>query len=247
MGLIANQVVERCRSTNDLIRELGEAGHPHGTWVSARAQDAGRGRLGRAWVSEPGNLFLSYLARLEDRGLWSWIPLAAGLASLEAVISLRAFPSLRLKWPNDLWIGRAKAGGLLCEGVSGPRGAFVGIGIGLNCASAPELADRETASFDFTLDEVNLLRGRLVSNLGRRLARLTSPDGIEELRQDYMACALLREGSEISWGEGETGQVSGLGASGELLVLRESGERISLFAEEVSPRLVPGASFGFPV
>ena len=63
----ANRVVERCVSTNDLARSLGEAGAPHGTWVSAKVQEAGRGRLGRKWESLEGNLFLSLIARLENK------------------------------------------------------------------------------------------------------------------------------------------------------------------------------------
>jgi BirA family transcriptional regulator, biotin operon repressor / biotin---[acetyl-CoA-carboxylase] ligase len=59
----ANQLIEECASTNDLARELAEAGFPHGTWVAAKEQGRGRGRLGREWVGERGNLFLSVVLR----------------------------------------------------------------------------------------------------------------------------------------------------------------------------------------
>jgi BirA family biotin operon repressor/biotin-[acetyl-CoA-carboxylase] ligase len=59
----ANQLIEECESTNNLARELAEGGFPHGTWVAAKEQSGGRGRLGRQWVGERGNLFLSVVLR----------------------------------------------------------------------------------------------------------------------------------------------------------------------------------------
>ncbi|MGZ3687626.1 MAG: biotin--[acetyl-CoA-carboxylase] ligase, partial [Bdellovibrionota bacterium] len=143
--MIANQVVDECESTNDLARALGEAGAPHGTWISARRQTRGRGRAGRDWQSEEGNLFISLVARVKDPALWSWVPLAAAVAVTRAVG--RDFPEIpvRIKWPNDLWVRNRKLGGILCEGV-GTREAFIVIGIGLNCASAPEILERPATS-----------------------------------------------------------------------------------------------------
>ena len=136
--MIANQVIESCESTNDLARELGEAGYPHGTWISARQQSRGRGRLGRQWQSIEGNLFLSIIVRPEMRELWTWVPMATAIAIAEALRSL--FPELpvQVKWPNDLWVHGKKLGGILCEAVGGRADSFIVIGIGLNCAVAPE-------------------------------------------------------------------------------------------------------------
>src|SRR5689334_9561043 len=124
MSEVANQVIDRCASTNDLARRLGELGYPHGTWISARAQDSGRGRLGRTWQGVEGNLFLSIVARVEPPRLWTWVPLATAVGIASALRARFTGLDLRIKWPNDLWIGRAKTGGILCEGIGSAQGTF---------------------------------------------------------------------------------------------------------------------------
>ncbi|HHY37403.1 MAG TPA: biotin--[acetyl-CoA-carboxylase] ligase, partial [Clostridia bacterium] len=41
-------------STNDVAKEMAEGGEPEGTVVVAGRQTAGKGRLGRNWVSRAG-------------------------------------------------------------------------------------------------------------------------------------------------------------------------------------------------
>lgn len=123
-------VVGRTGSTNaDLAAAVGA---PEGTVLVAEAQDAGRGRIGRAWTSPPGaGLLFSVVLRPREvpRERWGWIPLLAGVALATALPAVDA----RLKWPNDLLIGGAKAAGILAE-VTGadPAGAGIVLGIGLN-------------------------------------------------------------------------------------------------------------------
>ncbi len=229
----ANSVVEICDSTNDLCRALGEEGHPSGTWISARRQSAGRGRLGRSWVSQEGNLFLSYLFRPSHRDeRVSWAPLAAGVALLTAAEACGAGRGLGLKWPNDLWRGEAKAGGILCEGVSGPKGLFIVIGIGANCASEPAALGIPVASLGVSVDA---LRPALVRELDHWLGVLDS-EGPARIREAFLSRSVLAPGTEVTW-QGRTGQVSGLGASGELQVLADdTGKVENLLAEDVSVR-----------
>ncbi|MCM2321714.1 MAG: biotin--[acetyl-CoA-carboxylase] ligase [Oligoflexia bacterium] len=252
-----NVVVEACGSTNDLARELGLGGHPHGTWVSARRQSEGRGRLGRAWESHEGNLFLSLVFRSSERRHWSWIPLAAAVGVAETLEAIDPRYSARVKWPNDLCFfagtGLAKLGGILCEAVGTGERAFVIVGIGLNCVSAPkglsvpavsltELRLAGSAAAGAVLaDEV---RGPLVEGLHRVFAELIArgPAGI---RARYERRAIFVAGTEIEWGESaQAGIVKGLGEAGELLVEvpQRAGELVRLFSEEI--RAVRRASGG---
>jgi BirA family biotin operon repressor/biotin-[acetyl-CoA-carboxylase] ligase len=244
----ANRVLDRCGSTNDLARELGEAGAPHGAWVSARAQDQGRGRLGREWQSLEGNLFLSMVARIEDKSRWTWVPLATAVAATRV---LRArFPTLdlRIKWPNDLWIMREgqghKAGGILCEAVGTRSGSFIIIGIGLNCAYAPQGIDQAALSLSEALDvklSADDVRADVIDGIRRAMDELTI-QGSEGIRADYERWAVFGPGSEIAWshpttgGVGGEGSVRGLGPHGELLVV-ENGAEKRLFAEDIRVRL----------
>ena len=141
-----NQTVESCSSTNDLAKQLAEQEYPHGTWISARFQEQGRGRLGRKWESVPGNLYLSYVIRDVPNATWTWVPLT--IASAAVRFLRERFPTLdiRLKWPNDVWIQGAKLAGVLCEGSFRGEQSFIVAGLGLNCVGSPSFLDRETTS-----------------------------------------------------------------------------------------------------
>ena len=124
-------------STSDVARRFAAEGDPGRLWVRAEAQSAGRGRLGRAWESPPGNFYASAL--LVDPcapAIAAQLGFVAGVALARAVEDLGA-EGARLKWPNDLVCRGAKLAGLLVEGSSiGGRFAAV-VGVGVNCASAP--------------------------------------------------------------------------------------------------------------
>ena len=112
------------------------------------AQDAGRGRQGREWVSEAGNFFGSTLVLLgPDDPAPPSLSLAAGLALIEAVDVAVPNQSLMLKWPNDLMLSNAKLAGILLER-SGDR---VVVGFGINLASAPKLEGRDAAALNGAL------------------------------------------------------------------------------------------------
>ena len=127
-------------STNTEALALAQAGERGPLWITARRQNAGRGRRGRVWVSEPGNLYASLLLSdpsPPDRA--AELSFVAALAVHDAVTSLiaRAPARLSLKWPNDLLFDGKKFAGILIEG----EGPAVVIGVGVNCAHHPKDTD----------------------------------------------------------------------------------------------------------
>lgn len=129
-------------STNVECMERARAGDEGRLWVTAVRQTGGRGRRGRTWVSEPGNLYASLL--LVDVAPWGRMasfPLAVTLAVHDAIAGLLpdSAERLRIKWPNDLMIDGAKTAGILIEAepLSDGRRAIV-IGCGINIAHKPE-------------------------------------------------------------------------------------------------------------
>lgn len=129
-------------STNSECLQRARDGDPGNLWITARRQTGGRGRRGRAWVSEPGNLYASLLLidpapmdRLHS------LPLAVAVAVHEAVQAVmpRGAPPVQVKWPNDILIERKKTCGILLEGESlaGGHQALV-IGCGINMVHAPD-------------------------------------------------------------------------------------------------------------
>lgn len=145
-------------STNAEALAAARAGDRGRTWFVSDHQTAGRGRRGRAWATEPGNLAATLLVTgRQDAGTAASLGFVAGLALDEAL--RRVAPSLavqialdglepgaageggrlRLKWPNDVLLDGAKLVGILLEGEALPGGGFaVVIGIGVNVAHAPE-------------------------------------------------------------------------------------------------------------
>jgi BirA family biotin operon repressor/biotin-[acetyl-CoA-carboxylase] ligase len=122
---------------------MARNGAGEGTWVRADRQLAGRGRQGRIWDSPPGNLYTSTLVQLRaDDPPAASLALVAAVALDETVGGYVDPGRLRLKWPNDLLLGGAKVSGILLERADDA----VVIGIGVNLAHHPELADRPTTS-----------------------------------------------------------------------------------------------------
>lgn len=129
-------------STNTEALALARKGDPGHHWITAIRQTAGRGRRGRSWMSEPGNLYSSLLlidpAPVEKLGS---LPLAVAVAVYDAVRAVMppGGNEVTIKWPNDVMIGGKKTCGILLEGerLSDGRQALV-IGCGINIAVLPD-------------------------------------------------------------------------------------------------------------
>ena len=108
---------------------------PEGTVVIAETQTAGKGRLGRKWISPKGNLYLSVVFRpalpVHKAPL---ITLMGAVAAASAIRSACGLPA-SIKWPNDIQLSGRKAGGLLTEMSAEPdriRHIVLGIGLDVN-------------------------------------------------------------------------------------------------------------------
>jgi BirA family biotin operon repressor/biotin-[acetyl-CoA-carboxylase] ligase len=110
----------------------------------ARTQTAGRGRQGRRWISEPGNLYASLVLRPDAHvSRAAQLGFAASLAVSDALRRFAPRADVALKWPNDVLLGGKKVAGILLEseGDAVGRVRFVVLGIGVNLATHP--ADSE--------------------------------------------------------------------------------------------------------
>lgn len=127
--------LETCVSTNSEALARARAGEDLPLWVICDQQTGGRGRDGRSWSSEPGNLMASLVTPLEGpANIAPELSLVAGVAAVDAIRAAGApIAGLRLKWPNDILIGMAKAGGILVENspIRGGRAAVIGFGLNL--------------------------------------------------------------------------------------------------------------------
>lgn len=135
--------IEVVGSTNDWMTEQAAAGASDGLWVRADHQLGGRGRRGRSWTSETGNLFATTLCRPQPgEGPAQQLSFVAALALDHALQWWVPAERLSLKWPNDVLLDGVKCCGILLEG---SEGATI-IGFGVNLLHHPEGTERPATS-----------------------------------------------------------------------------------------------------
>ncbi len=234
-------------STNELSSQLAREGEAEGLIVLADSQAAGRGRQGRSWLSPEGcGLFVSFLRRpdLPARDAWLWT-LLAGIA-LQAAVAPVCEDSW-LKWPNDLFRGKEKLGGILCElQVSDAQqieSIVVGVGLNLYCPPLGWPSDlRNPAGSVWTTKKPSGDCGRrddllvrLASNLLMLEVDLAGP-GREALLVRYRAAMTPMIGHavhvELPGGTIEA-TVEGISDKGALLVVDGEGQCRSVLAGDV--------------
>ena len=122
-------------STNGVVKEMAEHGAPEWTVAVAEGQTAGRGRLGRTFVSPAGTgIYLSVLLRPElPLGKVTLITVAAAVAAVRS-IEKNSGKNAEIKWVNDVYIGGKKVCGILTEAsldaeISKINYAVLGVGI----------------------------------------------------------------------------------------------------------------------
>jgi len=137
-------------STNEEAKRLACSGAADGTLVWAQRQTAGRGRRGRVWTSEPGNLYASFVLRPNCAPFQAaQLTFVAALAVRDMLtIFLNNSDTIACKWPNDVLIGGRKISGILLESSTAGSGIvdWLVLGIGVNLRHHPDIAGRHPAT-----------------------------------------------------------------------------------------------------
>lgn len=233
-------------STNDYLRELLSKGEKitEGTVVIAENQHGGKGQRGKQWMSEPGaNLTFSILLyprflRASDQFELSKAISLGIISYLQHTLPVNV-SEIKVKWPNDIYIGREKVCGILMENaVSGNQVAHSIIGIGLNVnqqvfdKSIPNPTSMKLSSQeDHNLSHV--LEG-LCCYLDRRYMRLRNTP-LHEANEEYLG-ALYRFaqiGDYEVKGVPLRAQIVGVSGTGCLILEDERGSQIHCNHQEV--------------
>lgn len=207
---------------------LAADGAPEGTVVVADEQTAGRGRLGRSWVSAPGSgLWFSVLLRMEPDPVRGLMPLVAGVAVADA-IRRHGVPAL-LKWPNDVVLdgpafdgspGPRKVAGLLTE--ADGKGAVV-VGIGINVSQPQEQLPIPAAS-SLAIEGARVPRDGLLvdilTNLHTAVEDLRRAEGAGTLAEYRRLCLTIGRDVVVTLPTGEVvaGRAVEVGDDGQLHV-----------------------------
>ena len=139
------EILPETKSTNDLLKSEALADY---TAVLTDHQTAGRGRIGRTWMSAPGHgLAFSILVPGTSPSQQSWLPLVAG-ASVVVAARARGAMNAELKWPNDVLVVERKLAGILCE-VRPDGRVIVGIGVNVDYSTGGLPSEEATSLAEF--------------------------------------------------------------------------------------------------
>jgi BirA family transcriptional regulator, biotin operon repressor / biotin---[acetyl-CoA-carboxylase] ligase len=250
--MIGHQIihVESIGSTNDYALQLAaDPGRKEGLVVRTDEQTAGRGQRGTSWVAEPrANLLLSVLLRPV------WLPVQdqfrlsvmAALAVHDAFCATlrgvgQVVEMLDIKWPNDLWLGSRKVGGILIQNTIGDGGleaSVVGIGLNINQIQFPPEASNATSLALATgqLYDLSEVLTYLLEALEQRYIALRAGHWPALLANYYLR--LKGYGQLCTWvyaasGQQVRGVVKGITSAGLLEVEVEGGEVVHFEVKEV--------------
>jgi BirA family biotin operon repressor/biotin-[acetyl-CoA-carboxylase] ligase len=232
------RVLENCvslhavPSSNALARELIELYFEEGqnfrtTVLAAEAQPGAYGRNDRRWEAPAGQgLYLTLVRRAEAGEPLSIVPIAVARWAREVLVA-ETGAAIALKWPNDLYVGRRKLGGVIAESRTQGEDTYVAIGIGINvkgASSALGVANATTLEQETgkSLGLAPLLQA-LLDRFDRELA---APRWDEEVRA-WELVAAHRPGDRLTVkrnGEEITGAYVGLDPSGFLRLATDAGE-----------------------
>lgn len=235
-------VLDETDSTNNYAKKLSASGAEHGTAVIADCQSAGKGRLGRSFVSPKGTgIYMSVIIRpdfsMETARL---ITSCVACASAEAVESL-CKAETNIKWVNDLYMNGRKICGILTEAsLSMETKAldYAVIGIGVNMLGK-NVFDDELSAIATTIEAEtdvkisrNSLCAQILNKLEEHLGKIEERDFLSEYRRRE-----ILTGNIITAKVGEvslTGKALGIDDNAELIVQLDDGSVKKLSSGEAN-------------
>lgn len=235
-------VLDRVGSTNDYLKQRGAEGCKNGAVAATREQVKGKGRLGRAWLSKRDeNIAFSVLLRPKIAP-YEAAPVTP-LAGLAVCKALREFTGLdcRIKWPNDIIVGRKKLCGILTE-MSAEFDAveyiITGIGINVDQAVFPEeIAYKATSLLLETGRHYD--KNKLLASVLNHLEQEFLTGNLEfttTVFEEYSSlCATT--GKNVTFMRGTrrvSGMAVGVSESGELKIMLSDGTVVMVNSGEVT-------------
>jgi BirA family biotin operon repressor/biotin-[acetyl-CoA-carboxylase] ligase len=177
-------------STMEMAKDLAHKGCPNFTVVIAGRQKKGRGRLDRAWMSDPGGLYFTVVLRPQIPIMF--ITRVSFLASITLARILRETyeADARVKWPNDILVDDHKISGMLTEmEAEADRVNFINIGIGINVNNDPSLLlgfldEFESGMQHVDFDDIVSEWKKLTITLNRRVRIVTNQETSEGIAVD---------------------------------------------------------------
>jgi len=235
--------LQRVDSTNTYLKNLLSKSKPltEGTVIMAEEQFDGRGQSNNKWLSEPGKnltfsllLFPSFI-NPNDQFL---LNIAVSIAINDVLTGIIGH-ECKIKWPNDIFFGNNKLGGVLIENIlSGKQWkyAVIGIGINVNQTSFPESIKNITSLKQITNASYSLnnLLEELCAAIETRYGELRVNQYTQHYDRYVSNLYRLNEPHKFITGDSEViGKITGVNQDGRLLV-KVGNETHSYGLKEIS-------------
>lgn len=206
----------------------------------ARRQSAGKGRLGRSFESPDAGVYMSLLFPGNFGGARLTAYVAVTVA--DAIEELSG-ASLDIKWVNDIYCKDKKLAGILCEGIISPEDGKLAasvVGIGINVLKTDFSA--EVAKIATSVEDVSgkrISRAELIAKITEKILKKLPATPEWELMREYKSKSnLLGKELKITRGtESFFARAVDINDMAELIVVKESGEKIALNSGEVSAKI----------
>ena len=129
---------EKVKSTNDVALNLIKKNISEPTLIISKKQTNGRGRVGKKWISEKGNLFMTLFFKLDEKKINFKQFSILNPFLIKKIITKKISKQVKIKWPNDLLFNNQKFCGILQEVIRFNQFDYLIVGIGLNTNVAPQ-------------------------------------------------------------------------------------------------------------
>ena len=226
-------------STMDVAKQAIREGAAEGTIVIADHQTAGRGRLGREWLSPPDSSILLSIILYPKLEVLPRLTMAACLAVAQSIEKVTGLEST-IKWPNDVLIAGRKVSGILIESdVQGDTVNYAIVGIALNVnldpSSIPEISETATSLKEVLGREVSRLQmlGSLLGEFEALYSAMRRGEPIDREWRRHLETlgkkVAVRCGDEVQEGYAEA-----VDEDGNLLLRRPDGSLVTIAAGDVT-------------
>ena len=139
------------QSTNNIALKIIKKNKFKPTLVNSLTQTKGRGTMGKKWISQKGNLFISIFFEINQQKINFSQYALLNAYLFKNIITKFIKKKIEIKWPNDLLIKKEKICGILQEVVNFNDKTFLIIGVGINTNNSPAIKNYKTTSLSSIL------------------------------------------------------------------------------------------------
>lgn len=239
-------VFDKIASTNNEAKKLASEGCREKSLICANSQTNGKGRLGRSFVSDGSGIYLSVVLRPRC-DISKTVKITSGAAVAVKRVIEKYCDDTKIKWVNDIYIGKKKVCGILTEAVSdfesgGVEYAVVGIGVNVFGKAedfGAELKDIVTTMEEHLKDGKKLDKNVIVSQIYSELIDIyNSLDVFSLVMKEYReSCFVIgKQVFAVKAGERTKVTVTDVDDNGALVCEDENKNKILLSSGEISIR-----------